>query len=210
MTVKYPHSTASIDLSTGLVYGVTWRVLHWLMAILLIGLLLAIQIKGDVPNGDFKHLLVEWHKQAGLSVLLLVWVRLLVRFFDTVPPIEPSLSAWAQHGARVTHGVLYLMMIIIPLLGILFSQAKGKEIAFLGWRLPELLNEDNGLAYALTLKTAHEWLGNAMMYLIGFHIAAAQFHHWVRRDNTLLRMLGLKQEPGHDSRLKTTNLQEKR
>lgn len=181
---------AAISLSGGMVYGVTWRVLHWLMALLIIGLLLAIQIKGELPKGDLKHLLIEWHKQAGLLVLLLVWLRLSVRIFNAAPSIEPPLSAWTHQAAELVHKLFYLMMIVIPLLGILFSQAKGKDVDFLGWRVPLLLDEDSGLPYALVLKTAHEWLGTVMMYLIGFHIGSALFHHWIRRDNTLMRMLG--------------------
>ncbi len=171
-------------------YGLGLRGLHWLMAALLIGLLAAIEIKGELPKGELKSQLVEWHKQAGLTVLLLVWVRLLVRLLSREPPIEPPLSLWSRRFAALAHGLLYLSMATIPVLGILFLQAKGREVGFFGWILPELLDEDRGLPYALNLKTAHEWLGNALMVLIALHVAAALHHQWIRRDNTLARMLG--------------------
>lgn len=203
MTMKPTQSAAVNAPAGGTVYGVKSRVFHWLMALLIIGLLLAIQIKGYLPKGDLKYELVEWHKQAGLLVLSLVWWRLGVRIFNTAPSIAPPMSAWAHRTAMLAHRLFYLMMIVIPLLGILFSQAKGKDVDFLGWHVPELVNEDNALPYALVLKTAHEWLGTAMMYLIGIHIASALFHHWIRRDNTLVRMLGFQKKPRSDPRSTT-------
>ncbi len=200
MTMKKALSASAGSPSGGMVYGAISRALHWFMALLVIGLLLAIQIKGELPKGDLKYQLVEWHKQAGLLVLVLVWWRLGARVVNTTPSIDPPSSVWARRSAMLVHALFYLMMIIIPLLGIVFSQAKGKDVDFLGWRVPELLNEDDGLPYALVLKTAHEWLGTAMMYLIGLHIASALFHHWIRRDNTLARMLGYQKEPRNDPR----------
>ncbi len=181
-----------MTLSAGEVYTGRQRWLHWLMALMIVSLLIAIEIKGDFPKGDPRvSQLVEWHRQAGLWVLLLVWFRLYWRYRHLTPEILPPLSLPARVGAQGVHVLLYLMMIGIPILGILFSQAKGRAIDFMGWPLPIFLDESTGLPYALTLKTLHQWLGNATMYLIGIHFASALFHHWIRRDNTLIRMLGI-------------------
>ncbi len=178
--------------SAGRVYAGRQRWIHWLMALMIASLLIAIELKDSFPKGDLRiSQLVEWHKQAGLWVLTLVWLRLYWRYRQPAPEIFPPLSLPARLSAHAAHVMLYLMMIGIPLLGILFSQAKGKSIDFMGWPIPEFLDESYALPYALPLKTLHQWLGNAMMYLVGIHFLSALFHHWIRRDDTLIRMLGI-------------------
>ncbi len=195
--------------SPGKTYSRKQRWLHWLMALMIVSLLIAIEIKSDFPKGDPRiSQLVEWHKQAGLWVLFLVWFRLYWRYRQATPQILPPLSLAARAGAHAAHVLLYLMMIGIPVLGVLFSQAKGRAIDFMGLPVPILLDESTGLPYALTLKTLHQWLGNAMMYLIGIHFASALFHHWIRRDNTLIRMLGGHKPVADRSFFQTTIKQE--
>ncbi len=179
--------------ASGAVYSGRQRLLHWLMALMLASLILAVEIKGEFAKGDPRiGQLMIWHKQVGLWVLVLVWFRLYWRYTQSMPEIIPPLSRLVRLGAQGMHVLLYLMMIGIPLLGILFSQAKGKLIDFMGIPLPLLLDESTGLPYALSLKSLHQWLGNALIYLIVIHALFALFHHWIRRDNTLTRMLGFR------------------
>jgi len=166
------------------------RVLHWLMALMMILLLVFIQLHDYPPKGELKNFLVESHKQLGLLVFLLLGVRLVVRLGSYVPPIVPALSLWMNQASKVAHGLLYVGMLSIPVLGVLFTQAKGKEIQLLGVTLPTFIDEDRWLPYSLSLKSLHEWLGNALMYLIIIHVVLAIYHHWWRHDNTLLRMVG--------------------
>lgn len=181
-----------MSLPAGKIYSGMQRWVHWLMALMIISLLIAIEIKGNFPKNDPRVFqLVEWHKQAGLWVLFLVWFRLYWRYCQQAPEIIPPLSPLARVGSHGAHIMLYLMMIGIPVLGVLQSQAKGGVINFMGWPLPVFLDESVGLPYALPLKTLHQWLGNAMMVLVGIHFVFALFHHWIRRDNTLTRMLGI-------------------
>lgn len=172
------------------VYSKPLRVLHWLMALMVITLLFFIQVKHWLPKGDLRNLLVETHKQLGLLVFLLVGIRLVVRFRSFVPPIIPALSLWMHQASKIAHGLLYLGMMSIPVLGVWFTQAKGKELELLGFGLPVFFDEDRWLPYSLSIKELHEWFGNALMYLIMIHFVLAIYHHWLRRDNTLLRMVG--------------------
>lgn len=167
-----------------------WRGLHWGMALAIVVLLLLIEVKGYLPKGPLKTQLTGIHKQLGIAVfLLLVW-RLVWRMRHIIPPIVPApgrLTTALSHG---THVLLYGAMLVIPVLGVLFQQARGNEVEFLGWTLPWILNDESGIQYAKILKELHETLGNALMWLIGLHGAAALYHHVVRRDNTLTRMVG--------------------
>ncbi len=168
-----------------------FRWLHWGMAFLIIALIGAVEIKGALPKGDLKHFLMTLHKQAGLLVFGLVWLRLIWRVsHHHALEIQPYVSSGMKLVANLAHVALYSLMIGMPLLGVLALQTQGKDADFFGWILPVLLDEERGLPYALKLKTAHEWAGNILIGLAGLHVAAALFHHWIRRDNTLIRMVG--------------------
>ena len=88
--------------------------------------------------------------------------------------------------AKLTHLALYAIMIGMPLLGWLVLSAAGKPIPFFGLELPALIGQNKPLASQL--KDIHEVVGTAGYFLIAAHAAAALFHHYVQRDNTLLRM----------------------
>lgn len=169
-------------------YGSLSAWLHWLMLLLFIAVYGAIEVKGFYPKGsDVREGLKDWHAMLGLLVLILVWLRIAARFSGPTPDIQPAPPAWQQMSAKVLHLALYALMIVMPLLGWAVLSASGKQIPFFGLHLPPLLGEDKALAKSL--KEIHETLGNAGYYVIGLHAAAALYHHWIVRDNTLRRML---------------------
>ena len=93
--------------------------------------------------------------------------------------------------AKLMHAALYALMIGMPLLGWLVLSAEGDPIPFFGLQLPPLIGPNEGLEE--TIKEIHETFGTVGYFLIGLHAAAALFHHYFVRDNTLKRML-----PGSD------------
>jgi cytochrome b561 len=143
-----------------------------------------------VPKGPLKGALVNIHKQLGIAVFILVWWRLVWRWKHQIPPITPALTRAMDGISHLAHGLLYLAMIVIPALGVLFKQARGDSVDFLGWTLPAIVDDGTAMQYAKTLKSIHETLGNALIWLIAAHVAAVLYHYWVRRDDTLQRMVG--------------------
>jgi cytochrome b561 len=89
------------------------------------------------------------------------------------------------------HVALYVLMIGLPLVGWLILSASGKPVPFFGLQLPALVGENKALADLF--KEIHETGGTVGYFLIGLHAAAALFHHYVVRDNTLRRMLPFSQ-----------------
>jgi len=166
--------------------------LHWLMLALLIAVYCTMEFKGIYKKGTpGRDAIMMWHYMLGLTVFLLVWVRVLARLGASRPAIEPALPAWQAALARITHWTLYALMIGLPALGWLTLSAKGLAIPFFGAELPPLIGKSQALAK--TLKDVHEWIAKAGYFVIGLHAAAALYHHYVRRDNTLRLMLpGLK------------------
>jgi cytochrome b561 len=168
-------------------FGSVARALHWGMALLIVAAIALIELADVAPRGSaLRRGMRDWHMQAGLVVLALVGFRLAWRLANPIPSIVPALPAWQQ---RVAHGVewtFYALMIALPMVGIAMRQADGRVVSLLGWSLPTLLAPDKGLAH--TLEEIHETLGNAMIVLVCAHVAAALWHRFVLRDNTLARM----------------------
>ena len=169
-------------------YGSLSIALHWLMLVLIAGVYACIELKGNFPKGsETRELLKQWHFMLGLGVFALVWLRLLARVIAPTPKIVPAIPAWQAIPAKLVHLALYVLMIGAPLAGWLILSAAGKPIPFFGLELPALIGKNPELAGQI--KEVHEWVGVAGYWLIGLHAAAALFHHYVSRDNTLTRML---------------------
>ena len=172
-------------------YGSPSIGMHWLMLLLLVGVYACINLADVFPKGSqLRADLKTWHYLLGLCVWALVVIRLGIRFLSGPPPgIEPQISLWQRRLAGAIHVALYVFMIAMPLLGWLVLSAKGSPIGIFGLQLPALIGADKALAGSI--KDIHETIGTAGYYLIGLHAAAALLHHYVIRDNTLVRMLPL-------------------
>lgn len=168
-------------------YGTISMALHWLTLIALIGVYACINLTDLYPKGSAsREALKDWHFMLGLTVLALVALRLVNRFLGDTPAVVPPMPRWQQRLASAMHLALYILMLTMPLLGWLTLSASGKPIPFFGVQLPALLAENKSLASQL--KEVHEALGTLGYFLIGAHALAALFHHFITRDNTLVRM----------------------
>jgi cytochrome b561 len=169
-------------------YGSLSIGLHWLMLVLLAAVYACIELREFYPKGsDPREALKLWHYMLGLSVLVLVWLRLAVHMIGPVPRIEPEPASWEKLSARLMHVALYALMIGMPLAGWLILSAEGEPVPFFGLELPALVGENKDLAKVA--EEIHETAGVVGYWLIGLHATAALFHHYVLRDNALRRML---------------------
>lgn len=150
-----------------------------------------IELRGIFPKGsDPREAMKALHFMLGLSVLLLVGLRIYIKFTSVTPIIMPGLSPAQYFAAKLGHFALYALMIAMPVLGWLMLSAAAKPIPFFGLALPALISENKALAKSL--KEIHETIGVIGYYLIGIHVLAALYHHHIRKDNTLTRILPLK------------------
>lgn len=175
-------------------YSMPAVVLHWLVALLiLVAFPLGVYMH-ELPLSPDKLRLYSYHKWIGVSVLLLVAIRLAWRLTHTPPPLPASVAAWQRQASAVVHGVLYLLMIAIPLSGWLMSSAKGFQTVWFGvLPLPDLVGRDQALGEALA--EVHEALNFTLLTLVVVHVAAALQHHFVERQPFLQRMgLGRKED----------------
>lgn len=169
-------------------YGSLSIGIHWFMLLLFIGVYACIELREIFPKGsDPREAMKTWHYMLGMLVFLFVWLRIATRLSGPTPDIQPKPPIWQELSAKLLHLALYALMIAMPMTGWLMLNASGKPVPFFGLELPVLLGEDKHLAK--TIKEVHETIGDAGYFLIGLHTLAALYHHYVVRDNTLLRML---------------------
>jgi cytochrome b561 len=175
-------------------YTRTAIALHWLMAALILGLLVVGFYMADLPLSPWKLKIYSWHKWAGVTAFLLVLARLAWRLGHRPPPLPTLMPAWQKRAAEVGHGLLYLLMVAIPLSGWLMSSAKGFQTVYLGLLpIPDLLGKDKALGEAL--QTLHLSLNLTLIAVVAGHVGAALKHHFIDRDDVLRRMLPARQEP---------------
>lgn len=160
-------------------------ILHWLMFLLFAGALAAIEYKGTLPKGSAERaLFTSIHMMLGQFILLFACVRVWARWRYAAPAeIGP---AWQVASAKLVHWMLYAVMFALPISGIVFVQAGGKDVPFFAWTLPRFVAENPDLKS--TLKSAHEFVGNAVYFIAGLHIVGALWHEFVQRDRLLARM----------------------
>ncbi|WP_248797511.1 cytochrome b [Pseudomonas sp. MWU13-2105] len=163
------------------------RLLHWLMALMILAMLFI--GAGMVASVSERH---EWllhlHKPLGIAILLLVVVRLLVRFSSRQPPLPSDLPGWQVLAAKLSHVLLYALMLVLPLLGWAMISAAGDPV-MLGssLQLPAIVSA-NAATFAF-LRRAHGYLAYLLFLTVLMHLAAALFHGWIRRDGVLESMV---------------------
>jgi cytochrome b561 len=162
--------------------------LHWLMACLLISLFVLGLYMSDLPPSPWKSSVYGWHKWAGVTAFLLVLIRLTWRFTKQPPAFPASMTKSMQLAAHAGHGLLYLLMIAIPLSGWLMSSAKGYQTIWFGiLPIPDLLDKNPEMFEFL--QKVHETLNYMLAALVIGHAVAAIKHHVLDKDDVLRRML---------------------
>ncbi|WP_034303756.1 cytochrome b [Herbaspirillum sp. RV1423] len=160
--------------------------LHWLIFLLFVVALAAIEFRGEVPKGmPLRNTLKTVHMMAGQFVLLFLLFRVAARWRFGVPE-DIAGPRWQIRSAQVVHLLLYAVMLALPVTGILFTQAGDKDVMFFGMAWPRFIAPNPDLKD--TLEGVHELLGNAVYFLVGLHVAGALWHHFVRRDHIFQRM----------------------
>jgi cytochrome b561 len=169
-------------------YATLSIILHWIMFLLLVAVYSCIELREIYPKGsEPRDTLKTWHFMLGLSVFVLVWVRLISRWVTHTSEIQPPITKWQKLLAKALHFALYILMICMPIAGWFILSAEAKPIPFFGFNLPSLIAENEVVAE--TIEEVHKTAGTVGYYLIGLHMFAGLFHHYIQRDNTLQRML---------------------
>jgi cytochrome b561 len=168
-------------------------VLHWLVALLIfVGFPLGVYMH-ELPLSPTKLQLYSYHKWIGITVLLLAGLRVVWRLTHRPPPLPDSVVRWQRQASAVVHGLLYVLILAIPLSGWLMSSAKGFPVVWFGvLPLPDLVGKDKALGDLLV--EVHQALNFTLLGLVILHVGAALQHHFIERQPFLQRMGWGKQE----------------
>ncbi len=162
--------------------------LHWLVALAIVTTFGVGLYMHELPLSPAKLKIYSWHKWTGVTIFLLVALRLIWRLTHRPPAPPANMPAWQHVAAEAAHWLLYALMIAIPLSGWLMSSAKGFQTVYFGvLPLPDLLAKNKELGETLT--TVHQALNFTMAGLVLAHVGAALKHHFIDRDDVLARML---------------------
>jgi cytochrome b561 len=169
-------------------YGTVAVSLHWLVfALILANWTLGVYMV-DLPLSPRKLQTFSWHKWVGVTIFLVVVFRLAWRATHPAPSLPASIPQWQRNASAWSHFFLYLLILLIPLSGWLYSSASGVPTVYLGWlQLPDLVDKDKQLA--ALLKIAHLSFNSGLFILVCLHMAAALKHHFLDHDDVLARML---------------------
>lgn len=181
-THQPPH--AVVPRGDGAGFGFVTRAFHWLTVLMLVGSFTVVWSVGWLPAGPARVQAVGLHRTIGLLVLSVTLLRVLWRLVSRQPPgIDTSAWRWA---AVAVHTTLLASLLIVPLLGWVYTNARGHALFLFGVRLPSLIFKDQ--YFSRVAIAGHEFLAYTLLTLIGAHVAAALWHHLVLRDATLKRM----------------------
>ena len=173
-------------------YTATAVILHWMMALLIIGALCVGWTMADLPLSPTRVRLFNYHKWVGITILSLAAARLLWRLFHQPPPLPDALPSWQRRAARAVHRLLYALFFAAPLAGWAFTSAAGFPVVYLGViPLPDWVPVDKVLAEQLA--TLHAVLAYGLAAVVALHIAATIKHALEERAaGCMRRMLALR------------------
>ncbi|KAA8708195.1 cytochrome b [Pseudomonas cannabina] len=179
-----------MDTLTSQRYSQRARWLHWIMAILIVLAYTLILSRTQFSKGsDYRTLVVQSHFWVGIVLLVMAFFRVAERRRHRPPGITPPLEGVLHVAATLSHYALYAFLFAQPVLGLLTVMVeKGAlPIPFTSLQIPwPLPTSDRTAEY---FEDLHKLLGSIFYYVIGLHVVAAIWHHLVRKDNTLKRML---------------------
>jgi cytochrome b561 len=143
-----------------------------------------VSVARDNPSRDA---LFTLHKSIGMTILALTIVRLVWRGANPVPAFPARLSRWETVPAKLSHWLLYLILLVMPISGYVLSTASGHPVTFFGlFEFPSLPQNKLLAQLAVDIHLLTQWVVYA---LIALHILATTWHILLRRDAVLDRML---------------------
>ena len=166
--------------------------LHWVIAIMIIGNLIGGKVMHSMDVSTQKFELYQLHKSFGILILVFSILRLIWRLLHRPPALPAQMKQWERTLAKASHHMFYALMIGVPLAGWMMSSASPTNIptkVFKTIPWPDFPGLTRSEAMVDRLANAHELLAYALGALLALHVGAALKHHFVNRDNVLIRMI---------------------
>lgn len=175
-------------------YPLSLRILHWIRAVLILGLITLGWIMTSMPEDATitYELLYPLHKEFGLLAFFIALVQLLIRSRSTLPALPSGLARWEVILSKAVHHAMLLLIVVVPLMGYAMSSSftQSDGVPFFFMEMPELLPK-NDKAFEV-FDALHKYLAYMLLVLIGLHIAGVIKHRFLDKggdSDVLPRML---------------------
>lgn len=169
-------------------YPATSKLLHWAVAICVLATAPVAITMHSLDKGATQDVLYNVHKSLGVLILMLMVLRLINRLVVGAPIPDPEIEPWQRTVSSIVHGSLYVLLFAMPIVGYIANSAYGAPTPFFGlFNVPPIVGKNEALATQLF--TIHRWVGWLVIVLVLMHVSAALYHHFIRGDHVLQRML---------------------
>ncbi|HAT1864028.1 TPA: cytochrome b [Legionella pneumophila] len=167
-------------------YDTITRLLHWVIAFLLIGLISIGWYMMSIEDQPYSGWYFNLHKSFGLIAAMLIFFRLIWRFTHKPAPLPSSVPHWQAILSRAIHLLLYLCMLIMPITGFIGASYSKHGVIFFGVELPSWVNKSHAISEQFF--EVHEVVAWTLVVLIALHILAAMKHLVINKDKVFQRM----------------------
>lgn len=165
--------------------------LHWLAGLSFIATFAVGFYLVDLPRSPEKFELLNLHKSFGVAVFTVALIRVIWRFKEGPINSVATGPVWQNKAATLVHYTLLICTILMPISGIIMSVGGGHPVAFFSI---ELIAGGEKSEWLNSLgKSLHFYTSRVVMVALALHVVGALKHHFIDKDNTLTRMLRLKQ-----------------
>lgn len=169
-------------------YSASAKIVHWLIALLLLIQFVVSILMPDVGPKTVPGTLLNLHFALGVTILALMAIRFAHRLIHPVSLAGSTAPRWERRAAQATHLTFYFILLIGPFLGWASASAHNLRTSVFGLlSLPDIAAPR--ARWALTAGDLHIYMMWTLLGLVGFHALAALYHHFIRRDGVLRRML---------------------
>lgn len=169
-------------------YTRTARTLHWVIAAFVLTTIPMGIVMMRIDSGALQDFLFQLHKSIGIAVLLLMTARLVYRWTHAPVPLPEDIPAMQRFAAETVHWTLYALLLLQPVVGWIATSAYPAPFWFFGlFPVPSIWRVDQPFAERLFF--VHKLIGYLIGLLLCAHVGGALFHHFVRKDRVLMRMI---------------------
>ena len=169
-------------------WGAVAQLLHWTVVVLIIAQFIMGYVAARLPLGLQQLVLLTRHKSVGMTILVLAILRIIWRVMSQRPALPAGIIRWETVATHVTHGMLYVLLLAIPLSGWMMSSARSFPVSWFGmFDVPDLVAP--GEAMFEFMQQTHVAVTTALLVVSVTHALVALKHHFVSRDTVLRGML---------------------
>lgn len=170
-------------------FGIITRFLHWsIFGIFVLQYFLVYRREYFPKDAPEKLQYILLHKSLGVVVLMLAIFMIFWRHLGKRPAFVANMTKFEKKLAGSVHVLLYILMLAMPLTGIAMSMYSGYGVSLFGqFDLPLLVEKNVDIAGIF--HEMHEWISYAVIGIVGLHVLGALIHHFIRKDETLKRMI---------------------